>query len=352
MTSRVLPWNADEFAIAQSFNTDFDYFNATVVRYCLTFTGVRKADFSLGCEGFEWEIVFNWYRTRNPLPVIDTKKLLIFTSGSIIGDSATVLLPNVPIRGTFALKFGANTTRELSYNALPSTVREEIKTLPGVSPFVEVTRKGNPDNGCEWTIIFNDMVGVTSVFIPLNYMKGGRALVTISSRVDRVANTNQLFEGVPFWMIHSKHVKPQIVAKIGEVYASCLNCSYEFIDDADMPFVDYFRVTSNGLEIYVNNTNERNSSEIIVKFAESVCFVSNISYDKITRRIWATCDISKNPDGSLMMVAGKQQPIVHFAGMGYLTCKNKANFSYFVNMSLIATQPNKVIFKFYFYFLK
>ena len=352
MTSRVLAWNSDEFAIAQSFNSDFDYFNATVVRYCLTYTGVRKADFSLGCEGFEWEIVFNWYRTRNPMPVIDTRKLLIFTSGSITGDSATVLIPTEPIRGTFILKFGVNQTRELSYNALPSTVREEIKTLPGVSQFIEVTRKGNPDNGCEWTIIFNDMVGVTTTFAPMSYLKGGRFLVTLSSRVDRRANTNQLFEGVPFWMIHSKHVKPQIVAKIGEVYASCLNCSYEFIDDADMPFVDDYRVTSNGLEIYVNNTSERNTSEIYVKFAESVCFVSNISYDKTTRRIWAICNIGKNPDGSLMIVAGYQQPIVHFAGMGYLTCKNKAGLSYFVNMTLIATQPNKVLsLSFYFILL-
>ena len=139
------------------------------------------------------------------IPTLQISSLIAFTTTKSIGSGCSLIqTPSSPVRGTFLLKWKYNSTREIAYNALPSVVREEIKLLPGISQYVDVTRKGNPDNGCSFTITFNDMIGETSTFLISNYLKGGTALVKIGSTVNRIASMNQLFEPIPFWMFHTK----------------------------------------------------------------------------------------------------------------------------------------------------
>lgn len=160
----------------------------------------------MGCEGHEWVITFHYYRKINPLPLINTDNLARYAFGSITQEVKRLVNPSNPIRGTFMIVFKRNLTRELSYDAAPSIVREELKLLPGVSPFIEVTRTGNPDNGCTWTITYIDMIGETTMFNAISYLTGGKTMVTIGNVIKRSASMNQFFEGVPYFMLHTRRI--------------------------------------------------------------------------------------------------------------------------------------------------
>ena len=140
--------------------------------------------------------------------------------------------------------------------------------------------------------------------------------------------------------------KPQIVVKVNEIYASCLEgiCGYTILDNNLLPFLDSFSLKGFGLEIFINNSRECPIANYSISFAESPCIINNYSFISANKRTFLSCEIEKNQDSSLKLVAGYQLPIIHINGIGYLPTKN-ATLPIFVNLSLNSTEPNQVFTK-------
>lgn len=310
----------------------------------------------MGCEGIEWIITFQHYRRINPLPLVNVDNLKKYSYLSIGNEVLRLVESSPPIRGTFMFKYKNLTTNELSYDAPPSLVREELKFFTFMSPFIEVTRTGNPDNGCAWILTFNEMNDMAStmrsiqVYV-LSYMTGGSKRSTgMETNTVRYASKNQFFEGLPFFMLHTKHEKPQIIVKINDIYAGCPEniCDYTFLPDSSLPYLDSFKFFENGLMLNVNNSSPPQSlilmDEYQTIFAESQCKTAGYIYTKNSRELSISCVINKNPDGTFMLVAGSYIPIVFLKGVGYLPSKVPKDKEITIKLSISSISTSQVKF--------
>lgn len=105
---------------------------------------------------------------------------------------------------------------------------------------------------------------------------------------------------------------------MGKCVAS--DCTYT-INSQITPQLDSFTQTSSGLSLTVSNYQNVTiyANSTVVNFAGSPCSVKSLSGGSIT------CDLPKNPSGSLQIEAGSYRPAVQFLGIGFSTYNASLN---------------------------
>jgi hypothetical protein len=296
-------------------------------------------------KGFKWTISFEGYRSRDVLPVFNTKKLV----GDNIKTTVNEDQPQSdPVAGHFTVKYGDSDAVKINYNHSGWSVKHQLITIPDLARGVSVYSKGSSSDGKTWYVHFDSIVGdAKNLAVVENNLTGGNngsPGVTIDTNY-KAHSPNQTYMPVPSDFLRTIETFPQITLTVDNLLAGCdkTTCQYDYLEESVTPSVTSFNLSGNTLTIQVANSTGRllaasddaNMDSISVRFGNSDCAVSSVNWPEIV------CSMPTNPDGSMQIENGSFVPMVHLAQKGYFKVDTGVVTPHDVALSIADINPKQ-----------
>ena len=210
-------------------------------------------------KGFQWEISFTAFRTRDIIPAIKSDNL---TGSGVNVNIEETKSQSDQVEGHFTLKYNNIETGNIEYYYSGNNMETRLRELPDLFEGISAYTEGSRYDGYTWYVSMDSIVGQSlDIKLGTNSLTGGKnGNPSISIQSNFISPTlAQTFMPIPSDLLRTINTSPQIVVKIGDHLAGCDldNCSYNYLSSENTPSVTSFSLSGMILTINVDNPSGR-----------------------------------------------------------------------------------------------